>query len=143
MHKLTRAISAVAVLIGMLGAAALQAGEDPDRIVEKISVDAAREFVAQHDDAVILDVRTPAEFELSHITGAINADVQNTDFESLVAGLDRNKTYLVHCTRNPENGRSSRALGILQSLGFENLYSLEGGYVAWKDASLPLTGADN
>jgi rhodanese-related sulfurtransferase len=34
-------------------------------------------------------------------------------------------------------------LETLQSLGFQHLYSLEGGYVAWKDAELPLTEPSN
>ena len=111
--------------------------------VEKLEVTAAKDYVVQHDNAVILDVRTPVEYDMSHITGAMNVNVQDDDFESMVAGLDKDKTYLVHCTRNPGNGRSSRALETLQSLGFKNLYSLEGGYVAWKDAELPLTEPDN
>jgi len=92
---------------------------------------------------VILDVRTPAEYDMSHITGAMNANVQNDDFATMVAGLDKDKTYLVHCTRNPADGRSARALVTLQELGFRNLYNLEGGYIAWKEAELPLTEADN
>jgi rhodanese-related sulfurtransferase len=99
--------------------------------------------VAKNDNAVIVDVRTPTEFDMSHITGAMNVNVQNDDFAAMVAKLDKDKTYLVHCTRNPENGRSSRALETMQSLGFKNLYSLKGGYVAWKEAELPLTETDN
>ena len=53
------------------------------------------------------------------------------------------KTYIVHCTKNPVGGRSGRALEKLQELGFKNLYSLEGGYIAWKEADLPLTEASN
>ncbi len=120
-----------------------QANDDTENGVAKIGVAVAKEYIAQHDNAVIMDVRTPAEFNLSHITGAINVNVQDDDFESMVANLDRDKTYVVHCTMNPGNGRSSRALETLQSLGFKNLYSLEGGYVAWKEAELPLSGAEN
>ncbi len=69
----------------------------------------------------------------------MNVNVQDDDFASLVAGLDKDRTYLVHCTANPVDGRSSRAMETLQSLGFRNLYSLEGGYIAWKEAELPLT----
>ncbi len=121
----------------------VQAGEENKTAVDKIGVTAAKDYVAQHDNAVIMDVRTPAEYDMSHITGAMNVNVQDDDFASMVAGLDKDKTYLVHCTRNPENGRSARALEAMQSLGFKNLYSLEGGYVAWKEAELPLTDAEN
>ena len=144
MNRSMQALLPTAVLLASLAMPPLlYAGDETSNDVDKISVTAAKDYVAEHADAVILDVRTPVEYELSHITGAINLDVQNDSFESLAAGLDRNKTYLVHCTRNPENGRSMRALATLQSLGFKNLYSLEGGYVAWKDAALPLTEAEN
>ena len=69
--------------------------------------------------------------------GAINVNVQDDDFESMVANLDRDKTYVVHCTMNPGNGRSSRALETLQSLGFKKplqprgwIRRLEGSRVA-------------
>ena len=130
-------------LICMLAISTIQAGEETNTAVEKIGVETAKNYVARHDNAIIMDVRTPVEYEMSHITGAMNVNVQDDDFASLVAGLDKDKTYLVHCTRNPGNGRSSRALEAMQGLGFKNLYSLEGGYVAWKEAELPLTEAEN
>ena len=136
-------LSGLVFLAGMLTVSTIQAEEEAGNAVEKIEVTAAQDYVAHHEDAVIMDVRTPAEFDLSHITGALNVNVQDDDFESMVAGLDKDRTYLVHCTRNPGNGRSSRALETLQSLGFKNLYNIEGGYIAWKDADLPLTEADN
>ena len=136
-------VSLLLSLICTFAFSAIQAGEGTRHAVEKIDVVAAKDYVSQHDDAVIMDVRTPAEFEMSHITGAINVNVQDEDFELMVAGLNRNKTYLVHCTRNPENGRSARALETLRSLGFTSLYSLEGGYVAWKEAELPLTESED
>jgi len=141
-HTISR-LSGCFFLVVALSVTAAQANDATENVVAKIEVAAAKDYVAQHDNAVIMDVRTPAEFKLSHITGAINVNVQNDDFESMVANLDKDKTYVVHCTMNPANGRSSRALKTLQSLGFKNLYSLEGGYVAWKEAELPLSEADN
>jgi rhodanese-related sulfurtransferase len=75
---------------------------------------------------------------MSHIPDAVNVDVQDAAFEDMAKSLDRDKAYIVHCTKNPADGRSSRALATLRELGFSNLYSLEGGYVAWKEADLPL-----
>lgn len=135
-------LSGLVFLAGILATTTIQAEEEAENAVEKIGVTIAQDYVARHDNAIIMDVRTPAEFDMSHITGAINVDVQNKDFASMVASLDKDKTYLVHCTKNPVGGRSSRALETLQSLGFRNLYNLEGGYIAWKEAELPLTEAD-
>lgn len=136
-------LSGLIILTSILAFTIVHAAEESESVVEKIAVTTAQDYVAQHDNAIIMDVRTPAEFGMSHIPGAINVDVLNENFETMVAGLDKDKTYLVHCTKNPVGGRSSRALETLQSLGFRNLYNLEGGYIAWKESELPLIEADN
>ena len=130
---------ALVILASLFAVALAQADDNVEAPIADIAVDEANEFAAVHDNVVILDVRTPLEYEMSHITGAVNVDVQNESFEDNVIALDPSKTYIVHCTKNPVGGRSSRALETLQDLGFENLYSLEGGYVAWQEAELPLT----
>lgn len=135
--------SGLLIIAGLLAVSLAQADDDGQDSITIIEVNAANDFVARHEAAVILDVRTPVEYEMSHITGAVNVNVQDKFFEDMVVALDPNKTYIVHCTRNPAGGRSSRALETLQSLGFKHLYSLEGGYVAWKDAELPLTEPSN
>jgi rhodanese-related sulfurtransferase len=129
----------VVILASLFAVSLAQADDKVEAPIIDIAVDEASEFVAQHENVVILDVRTPLEYEMSHITGAVNVDVQNESFKDNVIALDPGKTYIVHCTKNPAGGRSSRALETLQDLGFKNLYSLEGGYVAWQEAELPLT----
>jgi rhodanese-related sulfurtransferase len=131
------------ILVGLLALSLAQADDGGQGTVATIDVNAAKDFVTRDENAVIMDVRTPVEYEMSHITGAVNVNVQDESFEDMVVALDPNKSYIVHCTLNPAGGRSSRALETLQSLGFQHLYSLEGGYVAWKDAELPLTEPSN
>ena len=135
--------SGLLILASLFAASLAQANDDVQDSVTTIEVSAARDFVARHENTVIMDVRTPVEYEMSHITGAVNVNVQDESFQDMVVALDPNKTYIVHCTKNPAGGRSSRALETLQSLGFKHLYSLEGGYIAWKDAELPLTDPSN
>ncbi len=135
--------SGLLIIAGLLSVFLALADDDGQVSVTSIEVSAAKDFVARHEAAAILDVRTPVEYEMSHIPGAVNVNVQDESFEDMVAALDPNKTYIVHCTKNPAGGRSSHALETLQRLGFKNLYSLEGGYVAWKDAELPLTEPSN
>jgi len=135
--------SGLLILASLLAVSLAQANDDLQDSVTAIEVNAAREFVARHENAVIMDVRTPVEYEMSHIPGSVNVNVQDESFQDMVVALDPNKIYIVHCTKNPAGGRSSRALETLKSLGFKHLYSLEGGYVAWKDAELPLTESSN
>ncbi len=135
--------SGLLILASLFAASLPQANDDVQDSVTAIDVNTAKEFVARNENAVIMDVRTPNEYEMSHITGSVNVNVQDDSFENMVITLDPNKTYIVHCTKNPADGRSSRALDTLKDLGFKHLYSLEGGYVAWKDAALPLTEPSN
>jgi len=135
--------SGLLILASLLTVSLAQADGDSQDSVTTIEANAAKDFVGRHENAVIMDVRTPVEYEMSHITGSVNVNVQDESFEDMVVALDPNKTYIVHCTKNPADGRSSRALETLKSLGFKHLYSLEGGYVAWKDAGLPLTEPSN
>lgn len=117
-------------------ALAEEAGEKgPDTI----NVEAVTDYVAQNEDAIILDVRTPAEYDISHVPGAVNINVQDDSFLDLAAKLDSDKTYIVYCTKNPVGGRSMSALAKLEELGFKDLYSMEGGHVAWTEAELPMS----
>lgn len=132
-------LSGLLLLLGLGPMAFVQADQSVTTPLATMDVNSANEFVATHDNTVVLDVRTPVEFQMSHITDAVNVDIQDEAFAKTAAALDKNATYIVHCTKNPSDGRSSRALQILQELGFKNLYGLEGGYIAWKEAELPLT----
>ena len=84
---------------------------------------------------VILDVRTPGEFNAGHIPGALNLDVNAADFQEKSAALDKNKVYLVHCASGI---RSVRACQQLSRLEFPKLYNLPGGFKAWVKAGKPV-----
>jgi phage shock protein E len=66
-------------------------------------------------ERTILDVRTPAEFDESHIVGALNIDVQAADFSEHIAELDVKEPYLVYCH---SGNRSARAAEQMESAGF-------------------------
>ena len=95
------------------------------------------EFAHMADDKqnVILDVRTPEEFQAGHIRGAVNLDVSASDFQAKAVLLDRSKIYLVHCASGV---RSARACDKLNQLDFPNLYNLPGGFRAWAKAGKPV-----
>lgn len=84
---------------------------------------------------VILDVRTPREFEEGHLRGAVNIDYHAEDFRERIDGLDRDRTYLVYCR---SGARSSSAYRLMEEMGFGSLYNLQGGILQWNQAGLPL-----
>ena len=91
--------------------------------------------LCQQTNAVVLDVRTPKEFALGHIAGATNIDWQAADFQKRVSALDKSKTWLVHCA---VGGRSAKAAEKMATLGFTNVYNLQGGLKAWQTAGKPI-----
>lgn len=101
--------------------------------VEKISFSDAHQMIEQNqgkDDFVILDVRTPEEYETGCLKDAVNIDFNAPDFREKLEGLDKTKTYLVHCRSGK---RSATAIKIMQESGFTNIYDLNGGIMAWAD----------
>ncbi len=87
-------------------------------------------------NAVLLDVRTPAEFAKGFIATAINMDYNNEAFENEINKLDKAKTYYVYCLGG---SRSKSAADFMRSNGFKNVLELKGGILAWQKNNLPLT----
>jgi rhodanese-related sulfurtransferase len=81
-----------------------------------------------NDEYVLLDVRTPQEYNQGHIPGAILVDIYDPEFREKVEKLDKDKTYYVICR---SGNRSGKACTIMHGLGFNDLYNLEGGMLDW------------
>ena len=88
-----------------------------------------------NSDFVILDVRTPDEFNAGHINDAVNINYESADFSSQVSKLDKNKTYLVYCR---SGNRSRSASAVLVSLGFKNVYNMLSGINQWEAEGFPV-----
>ncbi|MBS9463176.1 rhodanese-like domain-containing protein [Flagellimonas sp. HMM57] len=81
------------------------------------------------DNAFILDVRTPEEVEEGYIPNSTNIDIYlGQDFLNEIEKLDKSKNYYVYCR---SGNRSGQACAIMNSVGIENAYNLEGGFMNW------------
>ena len=89
------------------------------------------EKLRQDASVVVLDVRTAEEFADGHMPGAINLDIRGGKFAETLAGLDKSKTYLVHCA---VGGRSAKACGQMDGMKFDKVLNLSGGITAWEAA---------
>lgn len=78
--------------------------------------------VAVKADAVIIDVRTPAEYAEGHVDGAINLDLEGGVFEAEYSKLDPSKSYIVYCR---SGRRSGVAASILKDNGFVDIVDLQ------------------
>ncbi len=87
--------------------------------------------MAESQTVIILDVRTPSEFEESHVIGAQNIDWYQTDFKDKIAKFDKQAIYKLYCRSGNRSGQASL---LMQSMGFKSVENL--GSVA--DASRKL-----
>ena len=85
---------------------------------------------------IVLDVRTAEEYAKGHIAGAVNIDYKSATFKDAMNKLDKNKPYLVHCAAG---GRSAKTREMMKTLGFKDVYHLDGGLTAWEKAGGPVT----
>ena len=78
------------------------------------------------NNAVIIDVRTGAEFASGYIDGAINVPVENISF--LDGSVSKDAVIILYCASGM---RSMEAAKTLVDLGYTNVYNLDGGLINW------------
>ena len=88
--------------------------------------DNARLRELQAQGAPVIDVRTTGEFEAGHIPGAIHVPLES--LTSAAEGLDPSAPVVLYCATG---ARSAEAAHVLRSLGFERVYDLTAGIIAW------------
>jgi len=83
-------------------------------------------------NAIVVDVREPAEFAAGHLPNARNIPL--VDLDKRVGDLPQGKPVLVCCA---SGARSGRAMSVLRQGGRE-VFNLAGGVAAWQQAGLPV-----
>ena len=94
--------------------------------VPTMTVHELKELRESGDNHFLLDVREPHEQTISRIDGAVLIPLG--ELENRTNELPRDKRILVHCK---SGGRSARAVSLLREEGFENVWNISGGIIAW------------
>jgi rhodanese-related sulfurtransferase len=85
--------------------------------------------VIRRGEALVLDVRDGGSFQRAHIDGAQHASSSN--LSAIVSGTAKVRPVLIYCY----HGNASREFAqIFSDFGFAEVYSLDGGYEAWRTA---------
>lgn len=125
---------------------ALPGGDSPAGVTN-VTVEEAKKLI-DGGDVFVLDVRTPSEYNSSHIEGATLIPVTNSSGSSLssdnllearVDEVPKNKKILVYCR---SGHRSILASKILVNAGYSQVYNMEGGINAWKGAGYPVVSSE-
>jgi rhodanese-related sulfurtransferase len=108
------------------------AGAEPEEAFTNLSV-AQFQALMENKDFPLVNVHVPFE-------GNIPGTDLNIPFDEITANLDqlpadKDAMIVLYCKRD---GMSLSAIEELAALGYSNLFNLDGGFMAWQEAGLPL-----
>lgn len=117
----------------------LEIVNDAKSRVKETDVAGASEIQNQNAQAVLIDVREDREYQTEHVKGAlhIGKGVIERDIESKVP--DKNRTLLLYCGGG---FRSALAADNLQKMGYTNVWSINGGFRAFKESGKEMEKGD-
>ena len=99
----------------------------PPPTVKEVSVRELALRQQQQEDFQLIDVREPYEYEIANLGGTLMPLGQIDQFVDQIA---TDRPVIVHCR---SGARSKKAVRLLEQHGFDNLYSLTGGILAWSE----------
>lgn len=121
--------------------------------IRELSIDELEAIInREKDQAVIIDVREPAEYGVGRTPFSVNLPRGILEFQlsslpyvsaascapEVALELLRKKPIYLICR---SGGRSALAALSLQNMGFEDVYSVAGGMNAWTDAGKKISRA--
>ena len=104
--------------------------QDTAAIMEDVSNDRFLALMADKPEALLLDVRTPEEWNEGHLAGASHADYWGDEqaFQAAMDAIPRDRPVLVYCAGG---GRSGLTAKELIKAGHREVYNLENGISGW------------
>ena len=111
-----------------------QVDEKQKSVIYDVNVEQFNKL-ATSDKGIVLDVRTPGEWEEGVILNATKINYYDSDFADQVDVLDKTIPVFVYCKKGR---RSSSAAKILEEKGFTKVFNLKGGITAWKEQGLKI-----
>ncbi len=113
----------------------LQLVEDAKSRIQETTVDEVKNDLDAAADFVLVDTREESEWTDGHAAGAVHLGkgIIERDIEKTIP--DASKKIVLYCGGG---FRSALAADALEKMGYRNVYSLAGGWRAWKAAALPV-----
>jgi len=92
-------------------------------------------LLINREPAMLVDVRSEADFRAGHITNAINIPLDQIEVQINKITSNSKKNIIVYCQKGV---RSAQAFRLLNKLGLPKLYTIDGGLDAWLKNNLPI-----
>jgi rhodanese-related sulfurtransferase len=103
--------------------------------IKEVSVAETRDRLKENPDAKLIDVREDKEWDAAHASGAIHLGkgIIERDIETTVP--EKSAELILYCGGGY---RSALAADVLQTMGYTNVFSMAGGWKAWKESGAPV-----
>jgi len=103
--------------------------------VKEVTVAETRDRLKQNPEAKLIDVREDKEWDAAHAAGAIHLGkgIIERDIETTVP--DKSTELILYCGGGY---RSALAGDVLQTMGYTNIFSMAGGWKAWRESEAPI-----
>jgi rhodanese-related sulfurtransferase len=113
----------------------LKVVNDAKERIREVDVAETRDRLNANHDAKLIDVREDNEWDAAHAAGAIHLGkgIIERDIENLVP--DKATELVLYCGGGY---RSALAADVLQNMGYTNVFSMAGGWKAWKESGAPV-----
>src|SRR5205085_7939240 len=113
----------------------LKVVNDSKSRIKEVTVDETRDRLKANPDAKLIDVREDNEWDAAHAAGAIHLGkgIIERDIEAAVP--DKSTELFLYCGGGY---RSALAADVLQNMGYRNVFSMAGGWKAWKESGAPV-----
>tara|TARA_R110001583_G_scaffold122623_1_gene273931 strand:- start:3422 stop:3832 length:411 start_codon:yes stop_codon:yes gene_type:complete len=95
---------------------------------KEISVISPNDFLKMSKSQLVVDVRTPEEYNEGAIESAVNINFYDENFLDQFANYNKEEPIFIYCR---SGGRSGKAAKKLSELGFKKVFDLQGGYLNW------------
>ena len=104
--------------------------------IHEVTVDETRERMQSSNRVLLIDTREDNEWQAGRATGSIHLGkgIIERDIEAQVP--DKTTELILYCGGG---FRSALAADVLQQMGYTNVFSLAGGWKAWKESGAPVT----
>lgn len=103
--------------------------------IKEVTVAETQERLAANPNALLIDVREDNEWQAEHAQGAehLGKGIIERDIETTVP--DKSTELILYCGGGY---RSALASDALQKMGYTNVWSMAGGWKAWKESGAPV-----
>ncbi len=109
--------------------------EDAKRRIREVTIDDVKKYREAGLDFVLVDTREESEWAAGHAEGAIHLGkgIIERDIEQTIP--DPDKKIVLYCGGGY---RSALAAETLEKMGYTDVFSMDGGWRAWKAAGMPV-----